>query len=186
MPATGILTYNDEAGTATNINLSTMIANFETLTSISQNNAAGTITYVDENGVSTVLNIAALIATNETLTILSISGGNLNYQDENGTTTAILLSTINANDWHTNGNTGTTATNFLGTTDNQPLRVRTNNTEHWVFRTDGGIDVQTGTTIAIGKDALMTNLNTSIAYRNTAIGYEALRLNTSGNENTLY
>ncbi|MBL4667646.1 MAG: hypothetical protein JKY30_00060, partial [Flavobacteriales bacterium] len=99
VPATGILTYNDEAGTATNINLSTMIANFETLTSISQNNAAGTITYVDENGASTVLNIAALIAANETLTSVSFvpATGILTYNDEAGTATNINLSTMIAN-----------------------------------------------------------------------------------------
>ena len=71
MPTTGILTYNDEDGVANALNLSTMIPNFETLTSISQDVTAGTITYVDENGASTVLNITALIKQNETLTSAS-------------------------------------------------------------------------------------------------------------------
>lgn len=40
--------------------------------------------------------------------------------------------------WKTNGNLGTNATsNFLGTTDNVALRIRTNNTERFEFSTDG-------------------------------------------------
>jgi hypothetical protein len=43
-----------------------------------------------------------------------------------------------ATDWRLVGNTGTNAsTNFLGTTDNQPLVFRTNNTERMRMLTDG-------------------------------------------------
>jgi len=49
-----------------------------------------------------------------------------------------------ATDWRLVGNTGTNAsTNFLGTTDNQPLVFRTNNTERMRILTDGRIWINT-------------------------------------------
>jgi len=47
-------------------------------------------------------------------------------------------------DWHLLGNAGTDpATNFIGTTDAQPLVVRTNNTEWARFQTDGTLSLGT-------------------------------------------
>lgn len=49
-----------------------------------------------------------------------------------------------ATDWRLVGNTGTNAlTNFLGTTDNQPLVFRTNSTERMRILTDGRIWINT-------------------------------------------
>jgi hypothetical protein len=50
----------------------------------------------------------------------------------------------NATDWRLVGNTGTDAsTNFLGTTDNQPLVFRTNSAERMRVLTDGRIWINT-------------------------------------------
>jgi len=49
-----------------------------------------------------------------------------------------------ATDWRLVGNTGTNApTNFLGTTDNQPLVFRTNNTERMRILSDGRVWINT-------------------------------------------
>src|SRR5690606_14220260 len=88
--ATGILTYNDEAGTSNTIDLSAMVSNFETLTSISQYAAAGTITYVDEAGTPTTLNIADIIAQHQTTTTLvNNNDGTYTYTSEDGTVTVV-------------------------------------------------------------------------------------------------
>lgn len=43
--------------------------------------------------------------------------------------------------WNTDGNTGTDATSFLGTIDNQPLRIRTNNTEKVTVLQNGNVGI---------------------------------------------
>ena len=59
---------------------------------------------------------------------------------------SVPFSTINANDWHTVGNAGTNvATNFLGTTDNVALALRTNNLERMRVGNGGGVMVNTTT-----------------------------------------
>lgn len=53
---------------------------------------------------------------------------------------------INANAWSLTGNAGTNpATNFLGTTDAQPLVIRTNNTEAIRVLTTGNVGIGTAT-----------------------------------------
>lgn len=50
------------------------------------------------------------------------------------------------NDWTLTGNAGTTpTTNFIGTTDNQPLSVKTNNTEQMRVLTNGNVGIGTST-----------------------------------------
>jgi hypothetical protein len=50
--------------------------------------------------------------------------------------------TATATGWNTSGNTGTTpATNFIGTTDNQPLSIRTNNTEQVHITETGNVGI---------------------------------------------
>lgn len=92
--------------------------------------------------------------------------------------------------WGLTGNSGTTAANFLGTTDNQPLRFRVNNqwagymdsTTHSVYlgygsgaKSQGAMD-----NTAVGHEAL--NANTT-GISNTANGANALQLNTTGSYN---
>jgi trimeric autotransporter adhesin len=76
--------------------------------------------------------------------------------------------------WLLSGNSGTTAANFIGTTDAQPLRFKLNS------QPAGIIDSVQGNT-AIGYSSLRNN---TIGYNNTANGYEALSSNTAGLRNT--
>jgi hypothetical protein len=76
--------------------------------------------------------------------------------------------------WSLTGNSGTNpSTNFIGTTDAQPLMFRINNTKA------GYIDYNTG---AVGLGYLSLNSNTATG--NTAVGYEAGYSITSGSNNT--
>ncbi len=70
---------------------------------------------------------------------VSITGNTIagNYQAGAGITiTGNTISATAGNSWLLNGNAGTTATNFIGTTDNQPFRIRTNNINRFLM--DGG------------------------------------------------
>jgi len=100
--------------------------------------------------------------------------------------------------WALTGNTG--AGNFLGSTDAQPLSIRTNNTEKVRITTQGQIETyNTGFSVFIGEgaganDDLTNNRNVFVGYQagnsntkgsnNTANGYYALYSNTEGWENT--
>jgi hypothetical protein len=53
---------------------------------------------------------------------------------------------MDPNDWTLTGNTGSDpATNFLGTTDNEPLVIRTNGVEHLRITPDGNVGIGTAT-----------------------------------------
>ena len=71
------------------------------------------------------------------------------------------LTTTN-NNWSLTGNTGTTpATNFLGTTDTQPLVIRTNNTEKIRVNSNGKVGIgepnPTDATLEINGNAIIGN-----------------------------
>ncbi len=108
--------------------------------------------------------------------------------------------TAGGNGWSLLGNAGTNpATNFVGTTDNQPLIFRTNNTEKIRVTTKGQIEtLNTGESVFIGEtaganDDLSSNQNVLIGFQagqgnstgnaNTVIGYQAMRYGT-GSSNT--
>jgi hypothetical protein len=106
--------------------------------------------------------------------------------------------------WLLTGNSGTNpASNFLGTTDDQPLLFRVNNIRHGylgrsiffgsnagLFNTDNGnIAIGSGSLgknvssiglVAVGDSALFNNTGVS----NTAVGYRTLFSNTTGHSNT--
>ena len=114
--------------------------------------------------------------------------------------------------WLLTGNSGTTSSNFIGTTDDQPLSFRVNN--RWAGRltTSGNIfwgdsagvnnigysnvaigrgalrnDVGGINLVAIGDSALYNNLGDVGAeegLQNTAVGSKALYSNTTGSNNT--
>lgn len=108
--------------------------------SIDNGNSVDLTPYLDNTDVQT-------LGYNGITGVLDISGGNsviipvvidtdaqtLSYDTltgdlsiDNGNT--VNLTGLNANDWHITGNTGTNSlTHFLGTSDNEPLRFRTNN-----------------------------------------------------------
>ncbi len=93
--------------------------------------------------------------------------------------------------WSTLGNTGLNATNnFLGTSNNVPLRFRVNNTwfgelnsgnNNISFGQNANRNSSGNSNIAIGREALRAN---SGGYYNTAVGWQALYDNNSGNYNT--
>jgi len=110
--------------------------------------------------------------------------GNLRLEDGNQASGKVLTSDINGtatwqnastNAWGLIGNSGTNpATNFVGTTDAQPLRFRVANT----FA--GNISNITNGLVSLGLNA--GSSNTGLA--NTFIGGTAGLLNTSGASNT--
>ncbi len=94
--------------------------------------------------------------------------------------------------WKTTGNAGTdTSINFIGTTDNMPLRFKQNGqhmgqwdlgkSNYYIGR-DAGINNILASTfsIGIGDSALANNLSAS---SNTAIGHKALKKNQFGSNN---
>ncbi|MDC7997116.1 beta strand repeat-containing protein, partial [Gilvibacter sediminis] len=89
------LTYTDEDGADTVIDLATIIDNYETVTVVDFDGTTGLLTYTDENGDNTTFNVLAAIDNFETLTTLSDNGdGTLTYTDEDGADTVIDLATI--------------------------------------------------------------------------------------------
>lgn len=92
--------------------------------------------------------------------------------------------------WLLTGNSGTTDSNFIGTTDNRPLIVKVNNIDagridmatsnsFWGSQAGSGATGQFNT--AIGSLALRTNTTGSL---NTVIGAGAMRGNIAGSGNT--
>ncbi len=103
--------------------------------------------------------------------------------------------------WSTTGNAGTTVgTNFLGTTDNNGIDIRTNDIVKARFTTKGQLEIlNTGSSVFIGEgagaaDDLSANNNVFIGYQsgskntdgefNTAVGYQSLWNNTIDKWNT--
>jgi hypothetical protein len=76
--------------------------------------------------------------------------------------------------WKLDGNAGTNSTNFIGTTDAQPLRFA-------VKSGSAGIIDSALFNLALGLRALRTNTSGN---NNTASGHSALRFNTTGHFNT--
>lgn len=76
--------------------------------------------------------------------------------------------------WSTLGNTGTTSSHFLGTTDNMPLNIRTNNVRSARLSPSSG-------DAFFGYQAGINNAGSN----NTFIGAQAGDLNTTGSNNTI-
>src|SRR6185436_6653699 len=93
------------------------------------------------------------------------------------------------NAWSLNGNAGTNSSNFIGTTDAQPLSFRVNNLaagfiHPTLMNTSFGIGTPTTAGVAntaIGNSALFSN--GPQAFANTAAGVGALYYNTTGSYN---
>lgn len=127
--------------------------------------------------------------------------GRVMVSDAYGTGVWTSPEVLSGNEWHLSGNSGTIpGTHFLGTLDNQPLDIRTNNILHTRFSGKGQIEVlNTGQSVFIGEgagngDDLTDNANTLIGfhsgfantsgYYNTTCGSWALSNNISGNSNS--
>ncbi|MBK7390586.1 MAG: hypothetical protein IPI23_16390 [Bacteroidetes bacterium] len=77
--------------------------------------------------------------------------------------------------WSISGNAGTTSTNFLGTTDAQPIRFKTQNSQHMVIDAIGRIGI--GVTnpaykldIANASIVRTLNLNNTTSTTSTSYG----------------
>jgi trimeric autotransporter adhesin len=93
----------------------------------------------------------------------------------NGTAWSQL--SIGSNGWNLTGNAATNpATNFIGTTDNQPLRFRVNNLGAGEIHPTNG-------NLFLGLGAGQSN---TTGNNNTAVGNNALASNTTGDQNTAY
>jgi len=117
-------------------------------------------------------------------------GNGVGYYTWTGTAWTKLLLTGNA--WSTTGNGGTLpGTNFIGTTDNQPLVFRVNtliagkidqNANNTFFGVSSGPIISTGNGNSfLGR--LSGNANTT-GSNNAAIGFSSLRNNSTGGFNT--
>lgn len=123
-----------------------------------------------------------------------------------GTNTAQNSVADDVLNWSKTGNAGTTTGNFVGTTDNVPLRFKINGTNAGYLQNDNilfGLGTGNGGTainnftVAIGNNVLNANTtgfhNVSIGHysmtsntigvENIAMGAEALTVNTTGNYN---
>jgi hypothetical protein len=110
----------------------------------------------------------------------------------NGTKWVSLSGGTGGNDWSLLGNAGTTATsNFLGTTDNKSLRIRTNNNQRMIVDSTGYVGI--GTTSPLSKLHIAssspvvltlertTSLNSVIEYKNSNVGSMFAGLSPSNN-----
>jgi len=113
----------------------------------------------------------------------TLSGDTLNIPNYSG----------NGAGWNLTGNAGTTSSDFIGTTDNQPLVFKVNNIIAGFVQPAGSYNqsfgysalknVSTGIkNFADGPFALYQN---TTGYRNTAVGYTAFYSNTTGGDNTI-
>ena len=116
-----------------------------------------------------------------------ISDGNL-YQVVNGDT-SLVGSVGGSAGWNLTGNAGTTSSNFIGTTDSEPVRFRVNNlpygfldyNQNIVFGSDALISKTTGSSnISLGFTSLYNN---KIGSNNIAIGGETDFTDSSGDFN---
>jgi hypothetical protein len=100
-----------------------------------------------------------------------------------GTTTAPNWQPAGAGQyWSLTGNAGTAAgTNFLGTTDSQPLLFRTNNVEVGRFAVGGAFWVGQSGSVLVGYQAGLS----STGAKNTFLGYQSGYSNTSGASNLM-
>lgn len=175
----GTYTYTSEDNTVTTLDIANDIDDYETVTTLTYNQANNTVDYVDEDGNTTSIDVEEIVEINETLTTLSLSADQttLTYKDEEGNDTTIDVAdaidnletltsisdngdgtitytdednqdtTIDLNNsaWLTSGNTGNDASNFLGTTDSQPIVFKTDNTERAILDENGSMGVGTQT-----------------------------------------
>jgi len=134
---------------------------------------------LDVNGQARVRNLPQGAVTDSVVT--ADLNGNLRWR---------AASSLSGNNWTLLGNTGTTAANFLGTTDNTPFFLRINNTNAGSLsqnNTAYGYNAYNTTAdpSAVNNTALgvTTLLNNITGIENTAVGSGALKSNTTGGSN---
>ncbi|RYY25623.1 MAG: hypothetical protein EOP41_05085, partial [Sphingobacteriaceae bacterium] len=92
------------------------------------------------------------------------------YYYWNGSAWVMLTTSQSTNFWLTNGNAGTASTgtsatlNFLGTTDNVPFRLRTNNIQRLVLDTLGNVAIGLNPIFATNREKLLVDAGTTSSY----------------------
>lgn len=152
----------------------------------------GSLIFSNSTNANTVTLNTGVTATSYALTLPTSQGATNTVLTNNGSGALSWTTVAGSGGWSTLGNSGTSpATNFVGTTDNQPLVLRVNNlqsgrietatTNNTSFGYQASV-VNTGTSnSAFGTQALLAN---TTATNNTAIGYSALRTTSTGGFNT--
>lgn len=95
----------------------------------------------------------------------------------------VLLFSIHAfsQTWNLSGNGGTTAgTNFVGTTDNQPIVFKVNNSEKLRLSPNGRLIFNNNNSLYIGGGNEITSSNANIS-----VGLNSMSLNTTGEANSV-
>ena len=139
------------------------------------------------NDTTTITSPATSLLIYNTATVAGVNAVSPGYYYWNGLVWVPFSGSAANNSWQLNGNTGTLAsTNFLGTTDNQDLVFKTNNTEYLRLKTFGGLfTLNNFRSTSLGEFASGEfQSGTSYTY-NVALGYAAGYPITSGNRNTL-
>lgn len=127
---------------------------FNTTGASPDNSAMLDVTSTDKGILVPRMTTAARIAITSPATGLLVYDNNLSlFYYYNGTAWAPIAPLTNG--WSVNGNSGTVSgTNFLGTTDNQALDIKTSNILHTRIRTNGQIEVlNTGRSVFLGESA---------------------------------
>ena len=90
---------------------------------------------------------ATLPTANQVLTVSGITGSAVN----------LAWNSPDATGWSLTGNAGTTASTFLGTTDAQPLVMKTNGGTRMTLASDGGVTINSLSGAAASASATATN-----------------------------
>lgn len=110
---------------------------------------------------------------------VTVSGDSLFYWKQ-GVSYGYILPAL-ANTWRIIGNSGTdTSINFLGTSDNVPLKIRTNNTDRVIIGVDGSftVDNSTGNNLTATSDSKM-QVSTGTYDNAINIGESAVSISSS-------
>jgi len=146
-------------------------------------NASNVATGVPLSGDATISNTGAITVTGlQGRSVANTSPTNGQVLTWNNITTQWEPQTPSSG-WSLSGNS-LTGSERLGSTNNQPVVMITNGTDHFRFTTKGQIEVlNSALSVFLGEGAGANQDNSSNRH-NVFVGYQAGNSNTSGNENT--
>ena len=111
------------------------------------NNTASTLRFYEpsSSGTNYMAFKAQAMSANVTYTLPAADGTNGQVLSTNGSGTLAWATAGSGSGWGLTGNSINAATNFIGTTNNTSLRVRTNNAEHMTIDSLGNVGIGTTT-----------------------------------------
>ena len=176
-----LCSYHNLLAQKKNVGIGTLQPNQSAILDISSSNKGLLIPRMSLNQRNSIENPA------EGLLIYQIDekGGGFQYYDglewkpiTNAPIEANTVAAANPDNWSLTGNTGTTSSNFIGTTDNAPLNFKVNNTFAGSLSPNNG---SANTFIGVNSGV---NTVSSSGSNNTTLGFEALQSNSTGGFNT--